>query len=95
VGTSALSLGHSFHFSDKTFGLGDSGVIDLAEPDHVPASIGHHDDAAGTHGPLAISEAAQTIELSPPGQHPADHFDLVPDQARSALVTHAPYDLIV
>jgi VCBS repeat-containing protein len=92
---SALSLGHSFHFSDKTFGLGDPGVIDLAEPDHVPASIGHHDDAAGTHGPLAISEAAQTIELSPPGQHPADHFDLVPDQARSALVTHAPYDLIV
>jgi VCBS repeat-containing protein len=92
---SARGLGDSFHFSEKISGPGDSGVIDLAKPDHIPASIGHHDDVAGTHGPLAVSEAAQTIELSLPGQDPADHFDIVPDHARSALITHGLHDLIV
>lgn len=52
VGTS----GDSFHFKDGISGSKGAGVIDVAEPNDIPASMSHHDDAAGTHGPLAISE---------------------------------------
>ena len=89
------TLGDSFHFKDAISSFKGSGVIDLAELDQIPASIVHHEDAAGTRGPPAISETAQTIELSPPGQHLADHFSIVPDHAGGAVVTHVPHDLIV
>jgi len=86
-----LGLGDSFHFKDEISGFEGSGVIDLADVDHTPASISHRENAAGTHGP----EGAQTIELSLPGQHSADHFNIVPDHAGGAVVTHVPHDLIV
>jgi hypothetical protein len=86
-----LGLGDSFHFKDKISGFEGSGVIDLADVDHAPASISHRENAAGTHGP----EGAQTTELSMPGQHSADNFSIVPDHAGGALVTHVPHDLMV
>ncbi len=85
-----LGLGDSFHFKDKISGFEGSGVIDLADVDHAPASISHRENAAGTRGP----EGAQTTELSP-GQHSADNFSIVPDHAGGAVVTHVPHDLIV
>jgi hypothetical protein len=86
-----LGLGDSFHFKDEISRFEGSGVIDLADVDHTPASISHRENAAGTHGP----EGAQTIELSLPGQHSADHFNIVPDHAGGAVVTHVPHDLMV
>jgi hypothetical protein len=89
------TLGDSFHFKDGISSSKGSGVIDVAELDQIPASSSHHDDAAATHGPPAISDGAQALELSLPGQHSADHFNIVPDHAQSAVVTHVPHDLIV
>jgi len=89
------TLGDSFHFKDEISSSKGSGVIDVAELDQIPASSSHHDDAAATHGPPAISDGAQALELSLPGQHSADHFNIVPDHAQSAVVTHVPHDLIV
>jgi len=86
-----LGLGDSFHFKDKISGFEGSGVIDLADVDHAPASISHRENAAGTRGP----EGAQTTELSLPGQHSADNFSIVPDHAGGAVVTHVPHDLMV
>jgi Bacterial Ig-like domain len=60
--------GDSFHFKDEISGSKGSGIIDVAEPNDIPASMSHHDDAAGTHGPLAISEGGE-----PPGA-PGDCF---------------------
>jgi hypothetical protein len=82
-------LGDSFHFKG---GFEGSGVIDLADVDLTPASISHGRNGAGPPGPLAISEEAQTIDLSLSGQPSADNF--VPDHARGAVVTHVPYDLM-
>ncbi len=87
--------GDSFHFKDEISGSKGSGVINVAELNDIPASMSHHEDAARTQGPLAISDGAQAIELPPPGQHPDNHFNIVPDHAPSALVTHVPHDLIV
>jgi hypothetical protein len=136
--------GDSFHFKDEISALKGSGITDVAEPNHIPASMSPHEDAAGTHGPLviskggetpdtvgdsfhfkdeisgfkgsglidvasivhhedgaathvspAISAGAQAIELLSPGQHPDDHFNIVPDRTPVALVTHVPHDLIV
>ena len=86
-----LGLGDSFHFKDVISGSEGSGVIDLADVDHTPASISHSENAAGTSG----EEGAQTIELSLPGQHSADHFSIVSDPAGGAVVTHVPHDLMV
>jgi hypothetical protein len=80
------TLGDSFHFKDEISSPKGSGLIDVA--DQTPASIVHHDDGAATHVPPAI-------ELPPLGQHPDDHFDIVPDHVPSHLVTHVPHDLIV
>ena len=52
----------TFHFKDKMSDVSTSAVIDLAED--IPASISSPENAAGTSAPPAISEAAQTIELS-------------------------------
>jgi hypothetical protein len=60
--------GDSFHFKDEISGSKGSGIIDVAEPNDIPASQSHHDDAAGTHGPSAISERGET-----PGA-PGDSF---------------------
>ena len=40
--------GNSFHFKDEISGSKGSGIIDVAEPNDIPASESHHDDAAGT-----------------------------------------------
>ena len=86
-----LGPGDSFHFKDKISGFEGSGVIDLADVDHAPASISHRENAAGTRGP----EGAQTTELSLPGQHSADNFSMVPDHAGGTVVTHVHHDLMV
>jgi hypothetical protein len=81
--------GDSFHFKDEISAHDCSGAIDLAA-----ASISR-ENAAGTGGALAISEGAQTTELSLVGQHSADQFSFVPDHAGGAVITLVPHDLIV
>jgi len=58
-GGHAGRLGDSFHFKDGISSFRDSGVV-AAELNDILASTGRHDDAAGTHGPLAISEGEET-----------------------------------
>jgi hypothetical protein len=82
-----LGLGDSFHFKDIS-GSEGSRVIGLAD---TPASISHSENAAGTSG----SGRGQTIELSLPGQHLADHFNIVSDHTGGSVVTHVPHDLMV
>jgi len=89
-----LVLADSFKFKDDLPGHKGSDVIDRGPEDHTPGSITHHENSAGPHGLPEISET-QTIELSPPGQHSADHFSIVPHLAGGAVVTHVPHDLIV
>jgi len=89
-----LVLGDSFKFKDELPGHKGSDVIDRVPEDHTPASISPHENSAGPHGLPEISET-QTIELSPPGQHSADHFSIVPHHAGDVVVTHVPHDLIV
>ena len=89
-----LVPGDSFKFKDELPGHKGSDVIDRGPEDHTPASISHHENSAGPHGLPEISET-QTIELSPPGQHSADHFRIVPHHAGDVVVTHVPHDLIV
>jgi hypothetical protein len=55
--------------------------------------MSHQDGAAGRHGLLAILEEAQTVE-APPGEHPENHFDIIPHHAPGTLVAHAPFDLL-
>jgi hypothetical protein len=50
----------SFHFTDEISASKGSGVIDVAELNDIPTSMGHREDAAGSHGPLAISEGGET-----------------------------------
>jgi hypothetical protein len=88
-------LGDSFHFKDDISGSKGSGITDVAELNRILTSMSHHDDAAGTHGPLATSDAAQAIGLPLPEQYPDDEFHIAPHHAPSALVTHASHDLIV
>jgi Bacterial Ig-like domain (group 3)/FecR protein len=87
--------GDSFHFKDEISGSKGSKVTAVAALNGIPASMGHHEDAAGTHGPRAISEGAQAIGLPSPEQYPDHEFHIVPFHAPSALVTHVPHDLIV
>jgi VCBS repeat-containing protein len=88
-------LGDSFHFKGEISSSEVSDLIDHAGVNHNPASIGHHENAAGSSGPLAISEGTQTLELSPTKHHSSDNFSIVPDQAVSAFVSHLPHDLMV
>jgi VCBS repeat-containing protein len=69
----------TFHFRDKMSDVETADVIDLAED--IPASVSSSENAAGTSAAPAISEAAQTIELSP--------------QWHQASAGHAQHDLIV
>ncbi|SDP31521.1 VCBS domain-containing protein [Afipia sp. GAS231] len=89
-----LVMGDSFKFRDELPGHKAPDVIDRGHEDHTPTSIGHHENSAGHHGLLEISEA-QTIELSPSGQHSADHFSIDPHHAGSVVVSHGLHDLIV
>jgi Bacterial Ig-like domain/FecR protein len=92
-GAAVGTHGDAFHFKDEILGSKDSGVIGAAELNDLLAWTRHHEDAVGTHGSLAISEQAQTIEPVP-GQHPDDHFNVLPHHAPGAPVIHAPFDLI-
>jgi hypothetical protein len=83
-----LGAADSFHFKDGPPTFEVAGVVDHAAPDHVTAG-GHHDDAAGPHGPLA----GQNLDLPIPA--PPDDISIVADHGKSHLVTHAQHDLIV
>lgn len=69
----------TFHFKDKMSDVRTSDVIDLAE--HIPVSISSSENAAGASAAPAISEAAQTFELSAQWHH--------------SSASHAHHDLIV
>ena len=69
----------TFHFKDKMSDVSTSDVIDPARD--IPASISSSENAAGTSAAPAISEAAQTIELSAQWHH--------------SSASHALHDLIV
>jgi len=81
-------IGDSFKFKDELPGHKGSDVIDHGPEDHGPTWIGHHENSAGHHGLLEISET-QTIDFSPHGEHSTDHFNIVPHH------THVPHDLFV
>jgi VCBS repeat-containing protein len=78
----------TFHFKDKMSDVKTSDVIDLAGDNS--GSISSDENAAGTNGPPAISEATQTIGLS---AQSSDSF--VWDQSANAVTAPAPHDLIV
>jgi VCBS repeat-containing protein len=78
----------TFHFKDKMSDVKTSDVIDLAGDNS--GSISSDENAAGTSGSPAISEAAQTIGLS---AQSSDSF--VWDQSANAVTAPAPHDLIV
>jgi hypothetical protein len=59
------------------------------------ASISYHENAAGTGGTLAISDGAQTVELSLLGHYTADSFSIIPNHVHGTLVTYVPHDLVV
>jgi hypothetical protein len=89
-------LEQSFHFKDQISGLGASTVVDPAEAGFGPASVSHRENAAGASGPHALAGEIPAIELSSLGQHAADNFSIVPNQAEGGtVVTHVPHDLIV
>lgn len=88
-----LGLGDSFHFKDEISGVAGSVATNLTDGGHTPASTS--EIAAGTQGTPAISEVAQPIELSLPGQHSADNFIIGPHGAEGAVVTHVSHDLIL
>jgi hypothetical protein len=88
-----LKLGDSFHFNGTISGFGASDSIDLANVGSATASISYHENAAGTGGTLAISDGAQTVELSLLGHYTADNFSIVPDQVTGVLVSFVPHDL--
>jgi hypothetical protein len=94
-GATPGTLGDFFHFKAEISSSKGLGVIGVAELDQIPASSSHHDDAAATHGPPAISDGAQALEPSLPGHHSADDFSIVPDHAMGHVVTHVQHDLIV
>jgi VCBS repeat-containing protein len=89
-------LGDSFHFKDNISGLAGSNHVDPADVGFTPASISHHENAAGASGPHAISGEMQAIELSPLGQHSADDFSIAPNHVGGGpAITHVPHDLMV
>ena len=90
-----LKLRDSFHFGGTISGFEGSDMIDLANLGSATASFSYHENAAGTGGTLAISDGAQTVELSLLGQYSADNFRIVPDHLHGTLVTYVPHDLVV
>ena len=72
--------GDSFHFKGEISGFEGPDVINHEDVDLALASINKRENAAGPHGPPAISEEAQTTELSLLEQHSA--------HTGSAVVTH-------
>ncbi len=90
-----LKLGDSFHFNGTISGFGGSDVIDLANVAAANASISYHENTAGTGGTLAISDGAQTLELSLLGHYSADNFNIVPDQLHGTSITYVPHDLML
>jgi hypothetical protein len=90
-----LKLGDSFHFNGTISGFAGSDTVDLANFGPAIASISYHENTAGTGGTLAISDGAQTVELSLLGHYSADNFSIVPDHAKGTLVTYVPHDLAV
>jgi hypothetical protein len=93
--TGTLKLGDAFHFNGTISGFAASDIIDLANLGSAAASVSYHENAAGTGGTLAVSNGAQTVELSLLGHYTADNFSIVPDQAKGILVAFVPHDLIV
>ena len=87
-----LKLGDSFHFNGTISGFGGSDVIDLANVAAANASISYHENTAGTGGTLAISDGAQTLELSLLGHYSADNFIIFPDQLHGTSITYVPHD---
>ena len=92
---STLKLGDSFHFNGTISGFGGSDVIDLANVAAANASISYHENTAGSGGTLAISDGAQTLELSLLGHYSADNFSIVPDQLHGTSITYVPHDLML
>ena len=90
-----LKLGDSFHFNGTISGFGGSDVIDLANVAAANASISYHENTAGTGGTLAISDGAQTLELSLLGHYSADNFSIVADQLHGTSITYVPHDLML
>ncbi len=90
-----LKLGNSFHFNGTISGFGGSDVIDLANVAAANASISYHENTAGTGGTLAISDGAQTLELSLLGHYSADNFSIVADQLHGTSITYVPHDLML
>jgi hypothetical protein len=90
-----LKLQDSFHFDGTISGFEGSDMIDLANLGSATASFTYHENATGTGGTLAISDGAQTVELSLLGQYSADNFRIVPDHLHGTLVTYVPHDLVV
>jgi VCBS repeat-containing protein len=92
--------GHSFHFKSQISVLE---VSDLADIDHAPVPISHRGYTART-SELAISEAAQTIDMASAGHHASgdskhhwsDNFGHASYHAWSSVSHHAPHhDLMV
>jgi VCBS repeat-containing protein len=92
---SITGLEASFHFKDEISVPKTSGAIKVAELDQLPGAINYDENGLGTHGPVAISEAVQTTELSLPAQHSADPFDIVAHHVGGIVAPHVPHDLIV
>ena len=90
-----LKLGDSFHFNGTISGFGGSDVIDLANVAAANASISYHENTAGSGGTLAISDGAQTLELSLLGHYSADNFSIVPDQLHGTSIIYVPHDLML
>ena len=90
-----LKLGDSFHFNGTISGFGGADVIDLANIEAVGASISYHENAAGSGGTLAISDGAQTLELSLLGHYSADNFKMVAGQLHGSSIAYVPHDLML
>jgi len=60
-----------------------------------PRAISYHENAAGTGGTLAISDGAQTVELSLLGDYSADNFSIVSDQVHGTCIIYVPHDLML
>jgi hypothetical protein len=94
-GEPSSRLEASFHFKNEISTPGASGVIGDAESAPPSGMNSHDENAPRTHGPEAISEAAQTTELTPLAQHSVDPFDIVANHTGGTAVTHMQHDLIV
>src|SRR5260370_35091930 len=85
-----LKLGDSFHFIGTITGFDASDTIDLVDVGSAAASIGYHENAAGTGGTLAISGEAQTVQLPLLGPHSARNLRTVPCPRHEPPITYLP-----